>query len=476
MNIKQTIAQLREQAQRLIQSPADELDRGGRLLAYQVRLGLFCGRKLVKDRLQVTASALSYKTLLSIIPVLVLLWMLINALVPSGEIRDGVREAVFSAVHLDEISDSATVAGQAATEGRPADASDVAATPSADRRNTLREVITEMIDKQVSGIQGGGASVTIISVVLFVWAGMSIFKTVEGAFNYIWEVRRGRTLLNRFRDFISSLVVVALFLGLAVFWQKRQGGFNLGGVAMVVPLMGTWLLFFVIYKTMPTVQVRNRAAITAALVAGTVWELGAKTGLLLYLKYAAGPQKLYGNLALIPILMLWIWLSWIIVLFGAELSYVIQHMKTLTQDWFDRQQTARFLRGDVAALAVATEVGRRFASAEEPPTRQELSDALGSSESDAGEMVRVLQEAGLIRPAERRDGQKGYQPSRPLEQISAASVAEAGLSVELRPSGKASRGRSLHWARGLMTEKTGEASEVLAGETLATLVLRSREK
>jgi len=151
-------------------------------------------------------------------------------------------------------------------------------------------------------------------------------------------------------------------------------------------------------------------------------------------------------------------------------------MKTLTQDWLDRQQTARFLRGDVAALAVATEVGRRFAAAEEPPTRQELADALGSSESDAGVMVRVLQEAGLIRPAERRDGQRGYQPSRPLEQISAASVAEAGSSVELRPSGKASRGRSLHWAQALMTEKTGEATQVLSGETLATLVARNGEK
>lgn len=470
MDIRKTIAQLRERVQRLLQSPADELGRGGQFMAYQVRLGLFCGRKLVKDRLQVTASALSYKTLLSLIPVLVLFWMLINALVP-GEIRDGVREAVFDFLHLSEISSATESEGPVMGDSQFMAGEEAAM--AAGHGSTLREAVTEMIDKQVAGIQGGGASITIISVILFVWAGMSIFRTVEGAFNYIWEVRRGRSLLMRFRDFISALVLVALFLGLAVFWQRRQGGFSIGGVAVLVPLVGTWLLFFVIYKTMPTVQVPSKAAAMAAVVAGTLWELGAKTGLLMYLKYAAGPQKLYGNLALIPVLMLWIWLSWILVLFGAELAYVIQYMKSLTRDMFDQQRTSRFLRGDLVALGLATEVGRQFAGGEEPPTRQELAEAVGASEGDAGEVLRVLHEAGLIRQAERGDGQRGYQPSRPLEQITAASVAEAGSSVELSPVGKGSRGRMLRWARGLMNEKAGEASKVLSGETLASLVRRS---
>ena len=473
MDIKKTIAQLRERVQRLLQSPVGELGRSGRFMAYQARLVLFCGRKLVKDRLQVTASALSYKTLLSLIPVLVLLWMLINALVP-GEIRDGVRETVFDFLHLSEISSAAETEGP--IMGDSQFLVDEEAAIAATHGNSLREAVSEMIDKQVAGIQGGGTSITIISVMLFVWAGMSIFRTVEGAFNYIWEVRRGRNLLSRFRDFISALVIVALFLGLAVFWQKRQGGFNIGGVAVLVPLVGTWLLFFVIYKMMPTVLVRNKTALMAAIVAGTLWELGAKTGLLMYLKYAAGPQRLYGNLALIPILMLWIWLSWIIVLFGAELAYVIQYMKSLTQDLFDQQQTSRFLRGDLVALAVATEVGRQFASGQEPPTQPELAEAVGASEGDLAEILRVLAEAGAVRPAERRDGQRGYQPSQPMEQIAAAGIAEAGSSLDLSPPGKGSRGRMLRWARSLMNEKAGEPAKVLSGETLATLVRRSEAK
>jgi membrane protein len=201
--------------------------------------------------------------------------------------------------------------------------------------------------------------------------------------------------------------------------------------------------------------------------------------LLLYLRYVAGPQKLYGNLALIPILMLWIWVSWIIVLFGAELGYVIQNMRSLTQDLFDGQQTARFLRGDLVALAMATEVGRQFAAGSEPPTRKDLAEAVGASESDAGEVLRALHDAGLVRLAERGDGERGYQPARPLDQITAASVVEAGTSVELGSSSRGDaggRGRMLRWSRRFMDEKTGEASKVLSGETLASLVGRGDGK
>ena len=104
MDIRQRIHDLRGRLQRLLRSPSEELGRGGRFLAYQIRLWSFCGRKLLKDRLQVTASALSYKTLLSLIPVLVL-FSLVLTLVPEGEIRQGIRGSVFKAAGLAEISD-----------------------------------------------------------------------------------------------------------------------------------------------------------------------------------------------------------------------------------------------------------------------------------------------------------------------------------------------------------------------------------
>ena len=476
MNIRQTVGNLRDRLNRMLRSPSEELGRGGRFVAYQIRLWLFCGRKLVKDRLQVTASALSYKTLLSLIPVLVL-FTLILTIIPEGEIRQGIRDRVFEAAGLRSLN-----TGASPDEAEPLDA-DPAAVPSGtveenrEQTGSVADALTGMVERVVSDVRGGGGAITVISVVMFVWAGMSIFKTVEGAFNYIWEVRRGRSLFARFRDFLTSIILFVLLVGVAIWWtQKYNVGALIAGVSGVIPLVIAWVLFFVVYKTVPTVRVQTRAALMAAVVAGTLWELGAKTGFVLYLKHATGVRQLYGNLAAIPVFMIWIWLSWIIVLFGAELAYVIQYMKDLTRDLFESESHRRFVRADLAALAAATVVARRFASGGEPPTRRELSEAVGISEGDIGEVLQALQDAGLVRQADRQDGQRGYQPGKPLDQITAASVIAAAASVELIPSGTAGRGRMMQWARSYISEVSRDAAETLSGETLNALARRAEQE
>ena len=445
------------------------MGRGGRFLAYQIRLWLFCGRKLLKDRLQVTASALSYKTLLSLIPVMVIFWMIVNAVVPEGDVRQGIRDAVFRSLHLKQIS-----YGPGNGEQEPVAADQAVA---AEESQDVAANISEMIDGVVSGIQGGGAGITIISVILFVWAGMSIFGTIEGAFNYIYEVRRGRNLFVRFRDFMTSIVLLILLLGIVTWWQQSHGIPLVGGgptvVLSLVSIVATCVLFFIVYKTMPTVRVTTKAALMAALIAGTVWEVGAKTGFVFYLRYATGAAKLYGNLALIPVFMIWVWLSWIIVLFGAELAYVIQHMRALTREQIEADTRNRFLRGDLVALAVSAMAARRFAAGGEPPSRGELSGMVGVPEGDVQEVLDALRREGLLRQAERSDGRTGYVPAVPPEEISAARIAQVGSSVEMAPPESGDRGNMLRWARAYMGEISGEAAAALSGETLSSLARRS---
>lgn len=490
MKLFDFVKELRLRLHRLLRSPTEEMGRGGKFLRYQIRLWLFCGRKLVKDRLQVTASALSYKTLLSLIPVLVL-FTLILTIIPGGEIRQGIHDMVFEATGLKSIDVPGSVAEpppglgdkplEAGDPIRPPAPGDVAETPATDAKATERagsmaDQLTAMVEGVVGDIQGGKGSITVVSILLFIWTGMSIFKTVEGAFNYIWEVRQGRSLFARFRDFLSSIVLLILLLGVAVWWTQRfDVGDTIGGVSGVIPLGIAWLLFFVVYKTVPTVRVRNRAALTAAIVAGTIWELGAKTGFMLYLRHAVGVTQLYGALALIPVFMIWVWLSWVIVLFGAELAYVIQYMRNLTQSLLEADRHARFLRPDLVALALAATIARRFAAGDEPPTRGELAEEAGISESDAGEMLGVLLAKGLLRNAERSDETRGYQPARPLGQITAGDIVEAAAEAEAAPSASGPQGRMLRWARAHVESISQDASSTLAGQTLASLALPGDE-
>jgi len=471
MDIRRSIRRLQEHLQRLLQSPTEELGRGGRFVAYQVRLGWFCGRKLVRDRLQVTASALSYKTLLSMVPVLILFTLILNAVIPEEAMRTRIRQALFHKLGLGEITYRSGAREEPADGEAPEPGERPAGTRA--RRSDFEDWLRVYVDRAVSQIQRGGAGITFVSILLFVWAGMSIFGTVEGAFNYIWEVRKGRGWFRRLRDFLTTITILVLLLGLAV-WSSRlpHVGSIVSGASGVIPLLVSWLLFFVVYKTIPTVHVQNRAALTGAVVAGTLWELGAKLGFVKYVGYAAGAAQLYGLLALIPLFMLWVWISWVIVLFGAELAYVVQYMKDLTRDQIHGESRSRFLRADVVALGLAGLIARRFASGEAPPTRSELSEGLGVGEGDVEEVLDALRRAGLVRAVEGGTALPGYQPGRPLEQISAAGVVEAGRSMERVPAATGERGEMLRWARRVMMEAAGDADAKLANETLASLAAR----
>ena len=457
MEIRRSVTELREHLQRLLRSPSDELDRTGRFLVYQIRRWWFCGRKLVKDRLLVTASALSYKTLLSLIPVLVVLFLIANTL-----IRDEQRQGEFQKYVLAKINIPA----------------------EQEYKEQIEEYISGVVLGAVSteGAAGARAPVTIVSILVFIFVGTSVFSTVEGAFNYIWEVRRARSWLVQLWYFMTTILIVAALLGLgiygrikydALFFTDQDGSWLSPAVSRIIPLVTAWVILYFFYKMMPNVQVQNRAALTAALISGTLWELGGKLGFEMYLKYATGAAKLYGNLALIPVFLLWIWISWVIILFGAELAYVIQHMRALARDQMEQEAHRRFVRADLVAVGIASLVGRRFSRGDQPPSRSELSNALGMPEADVDEVAEAMQQHGLLRlaGANRLDG--GYVPARPLEQITMADVAAAGESTQLASHVVGDHGAVLQWARKYMEDVSQSTMSALREETLASLVRRA---
>lgn len=476
MDIHQVVRHLREHVSRLIQSPTDELDRGGRFLAYQIRLWWFCGRKLVKDRLPLVANALSYKTLLSVIPLFIIFFLIVSAIIP-GDVQDSVKDFVFQFLNLREIgyetpADSGD--GAEATSGDPGPTT----MGDAGEALNLRAVIEQQVSGVVNATKAQGPSVTIITVVLLIFVGMSIFSTVEGAFNNIWEVRHRRSWFVRLRDFLATMTLLVLLLGVVIYVGRRIEG-AVSGVAVAgwvfhtlrrtVPLLAAFVAFFIVYKTLPNVRVQNRAALMGALVTSVLWEFGAKLGLQLYIQLAAGLKEIYGYLALIPIFMLWVWVTWIIVLFGAELAYVIQHMKALTRDQLDRDRRWRFVRADLAALATGVLVGRRFAQGGLRPTRSEISRAVGISEGDAAEVIDTLLEHGVIVAAGDDDGDDAYVPARPLEAISVGDLLGAGEAIELGTSDKEQTDDLLHWAAGYMEQQYGDQSRRLRNVSLEAL-------
>ncbi|NIA20687.1 MAG: hypothetical protein GWP05_01690 [Anaerolineaceae bacterium] len=521
MEIRRSVTQLREHLQRLLHSPSDELDRTGQFITYQIRLWWFCGRKLVKDRLLVTASALSYKTLISIIPLFVVFFLILNAVTPGRTMQTEVKDFLFDKLNLTKISTNGAALDAAESNADSADKTAAEGAQAVQDNQTVATWLSDKVDEIVSKVQNQSKNtrtpITIVSIVLMIFAGMSIFATVEGALNHIWEVRHGRSWFMRLRDFLTTIIILGLLLGLATFAgqqlrsvlpneiavrqsaeqvapqktvenpgaeQLPEGStvkrslstsvaWLIGMSSRLVPMLIIWLVFFIVYKTLPNVRVQNRAALIAGLISGVLWEFGAKLGFELYLRYATGAARLYGNLALLPVFLLWVWISWVIVLFGAELAYVIQFMSALTRNQMERETRRRFVRADLVAVGIASLVGRRFSRGDQPPSRRELSNALGMSEADVDEVAEAMQQHGLLRLAgtDRLDG--GYVPARPLEQITMADVAVAGESIQLASRAVGDHGAVLQWARKYMENVSQSTMSALRQETLASLVRRA---
>ena len=489
MKRRQRIEELRHSVRQLLRKPVRQLDRKARLAAYQLRLWWFVIRKMNRDRMLQATGALSFQTLLSLIPITLLFFLLVNAIVPDEQLRTRLRSFVFQQLSLEDVRyiELDRVPDAPAPRDEPDD--DDAGPFSAMDAERIREAqqaqeqtvaawLSERMDRLLdrSGAETR-APLTIFSIILLLIGGMSIFTIVEWSFNTVWEVPRGRSFLKRFYGLLTSLVLVTLLLGVAM-WGVLQisviaADSPLAGLwqllGRLVPLLTSWLIFFALYKMVPNVFVQTRPALIAAVVSGTAWEFGAKLGFELYVRHATGVAQLYGNLALIPVFMFWVWLSWLILMFGAELSYVIQHMNVLTREQL-QGKSRRFLRADLASLALALVITRRFYDDQSPPTANHLAALLCVPEGDVRMILDMMHQAHVVRCAERdEDGDEGYVPARPPQLITVAQVMQTGQRLQHSDGSEAETGLVLTMIEQYVQQFASAAHQQFQSTTLEAL-------
>jgi len=309
-----------------------------------------------EDLIPLRASALAFQTLASWLPLLA-----ITLAVLSGPAFENQRERI-----LDRLATAlvppVTDAPFVPEEGSEADA----ATPSqAGMQAQLKQKFRDTIRLMATNL---GTVSTLSFFVLLLIAGM-LYRTAEETFNAIWRVRSGRSIFMKI-----AIVTVFVFWGPVFFFLSMS---LTEGVA--ASILGRWVLptlltavgFTAFYMIMPNARVRIGAALAGGLFGAVVWELG-KQAFLIYVSYAVGLSKVYGSLGLVPIVFLWVYLSWMVILAGAELAYIIQHHRAMSERWVARQREAKGLAVVVdeaqreaahlpaLALAAICEVARLF--------------------------------------------------------------------------------------------------------------------
>jgi membrane protein len=257
---------------------------------------------------------------------------------------------------------------------------------------------------------------------------LTLLSNIEKTFNRVWGVKETRPMLRRFTDYFSVVTIGPIFLVAAISMtstvksqqlvqtliENQYVGEVLLALFEVLPFMVMWLVFAGLYLFMPNVKVSPRAALIGGVFGGTLWQI-SQWGYLNFQVGVARYNAIYGTLAALPVLMVWIYFSWMIVLLGLEMTYATQNLRSIRQDI--RGARVNFASLEFIALTVLLCVGRRFYLGEPAMDKDQLMDELAVPSRLLRNILDELVRLGFIAETVQESDATAYQPARALEKI-----------------------------------------------------------
>jgi membrane protein len=355
----------------------DKVDKRQGLLLTQLRVFSLAIKRFHQDNCLVAATALTFYTLFSIVPILALLFAVAKGFGFEKNLQDQIlaNNSQYSSV----LSDAFVYANS-------------------------------MLASAKGGIIAG------FGIILLLWSVMKLLISIENSFNQIWEVKRGRSWIRKVTDYLTIMLVGPLFLivsgGLTVAVQTKLGNIEmLGIVGTFLVKMFAWLLvavlFMFLFIALPNTKVNRRSAFAAAVVSTVIFELLGWA----YVRFQIGANQLnaiYGGFAALPLFLIWVQYSWYIVLFGAELAYSYQHARNYELEEDISHLSQRYKK--VIALMIANLVAKRFYNQEKPFTIVEISLHLDLPARLATTIVNEFVETGIFVEVRSEKDETVYQP------------------------------------------------------------------
>lgn len=402
---------------RAVNQPRDELDRWERAIRFAYDLGRHGARQLRQDRAAQMAAALAYRTLFSLLPLLVVGTLLVRALGGFEQFYNRV-EQFFHALGLDQFRVT------------PADSGMIPA--AGEETQTLSDWLLSVL-----------ASVQDINLAAITWVGLGVLAystiglmvTIENSFNSVYRAPEGRSWARRIPIYWTVLTLGPAAIAGTIYlgnqfdqWLTEQGGWwsLLLAASVLWNFITMWLVMFAVYKLVPNTEVAYRPAIIGAFVAAILLEIG-KQGLGLYFSRALTFQHLYGSLGLIPVFMFWIYIMWLVVLFGLEVSAALQMLGGRRLEEVERHRRQIGLVDPASVLAVVELVAERFQQGN-ACSRSWLSEETGLPPATLAPIIDGLIAEGIVHRIEAGE-QSAVTLARPPEQISAQRLVDIGFEL-----------------------------------------------
>lgn len=325
-------------------------------------------RDFLTDRCLLRASALTYSTLLAIVPLLALTFALLKAFGVQNLLEPFILE----------------------------------------RLSVGSEEVVSSIVGYINNTQVGRLGT--FGLVLLLMAVVSLLTNVEQSFNHIWGGKGTRPLLRRFSDYLSVILVGPVLLISAIsmtttlssselvrkLLEMEIVGRGLLTLFQVTPYLVMWLAFAFLYIFMSNTKVELRAALIGGIFGGTLWQLAQWA----YVNFQIGVAKynaIYGTMAALPIFMIWLYLSWVIVLLGLEVTYAKQNLRISGFDL--RAEEVSVLGHEQVSLAILVVLAERFMRGDSPLSQGQLAQLLAVPPRLCGTILARLNALGFVAEA-----------------------------------------------------------------------------
>jgi len=356
-------------------------------------------RDWLRGDISVRAMSLAYTTLLSLVPLMVFSFAILKGLGAHGDLRLIVHE-FFRPV------------GSAATQ------------------------LTESVMQFVANMRG--ELLGSIGLAFLVYTVITTIQKVETSFNFVWRVDRPRSFGRRFAEYLTVMILGPILLAVAIGllgsaehsplarWLHAVAPFAaiLGVAGPLVPYAIVAVVFTCMYAFIPNIRVQPRAALIGGLTAGIIWALVGKVFTAVIL-YSSQLVAVYSGFAIVLTTLIWVYLSWLILLIGAQLAFYVQFPQYLRHG-----QEAIELTGsdrEQVGLSIMYLIGRDYEAGNSPWDAGRLAAELDVPGIALAPVLARLERAGLIVATDK----ELFVPGRDPDGILLADIVEAVRTLQI---------------------------------------------
>ena len=372
----------------------DEVSKKRGMFYNAIKIITLSIKEFTERRVVNKASALTYNTLLAIIPILAILFAIARGFGFANLLEDQFRSGLSSQAQAAE---------------------------------TILTFIDSYLSHAKSGIFIG------VGLILLFYTVLLLTYNMERTFNSIWQVKKPRTLYRKITDYFSMLLLLPLLIllssGISIFistFVKNIQEFALLApivkfLVRLTPFVLTWGMFTALYIFMPNTKVKFKYAIFPGILAGTAFQafqylyIGTQIWVSRY-------NAIYGSFAAIPMFLLWTQISWSICLYGAQLCYVAQNLRNFSFSKETENISRRY--HDFLCILIMSLICKRFQTDLPPYTAENLSDEHKIPIRLTTTILYELQDLNMIfeTPVDGDDEEMAYLPSVDINRMSVAML------------------------------------------------------